>query len=90
MDHSTECNLLGLSFVLLVKFLEDLIQSYSDLDMAKFADICFDMDNAVRFTFWELTMLRRLKRGLQVGVDARLCPFLVEVLFDDLNFGMPG
>ncbi len=39
---------------------------YSDLDMARFADACFDMDNAVRFDFWELTMLRRIKRGLQL------------------------
>ena len=48
------------------QFLEDLIQAYSDLDMHRFADICYDMDNAVKFDFWELTMLRRIKRGLQV------------------------
>ena len=43
-----------------------MLQAYSDMNLDRFADACFDMDNAVRFTFWELTMLRRIKRGLQV------------------------
>eukprot|EP00750_Incisomonas_marina_P003422 INCI13110.2.p1 GENE.INCI13110.2~~INCI13110.2.p1 ORF type:complete len:441 (+),score=118.45 INCI13110.2:185-1507(+) len=51
-----------------LKFLEDLLQAYSDLDINSFADFCFDMDNAVRFDFWELTMLRRIKRGLQLDM----------------------
>ena len=44
------------------------MQAYSDLDINSFADFCFDMDNAVRFDFWELTMLRRIKRGLQLDM----------------------
>jgi hypothetical protein len=47
-------------------FVEDIVQAYSDMDMDAFADACFNMDNAVRFDFWELTMLRRIKRGIQV------------------------
>lgn len=53
------------------KFLQDVLNAYSDMNMDDFADHCYNFDNCTKLNYWLLTMLRRIKRSIELdaGVE---------------------
>lgn len=48
------------------KFLQDVLNAYSDMNMDDFADHCYNFDNCTNMNYWLLTMLRRIKRSIEL------------------------